>query len=263
MSRRWTGCIDKCSTFHNRGGETACLKEPGCGWSNGCFAANSRKFSFKQCKDTLPWFSSVGPRHTCAYYASDPRLCEWYGHKYENFGYTANEICCACKDRRRQLGEEDEESEPISEESEPLIGEYVHHGGVLAGISRTLVEDTVVVSPIDSEVMGTSKESCDEWNWWTAETHVHNELMCPEDQAIGTLYEVGIQFGTNIVTYDLRKGLCCKVPVTIDCVWKSIDSHAVGDLTCDKKHSVLTGFRLSEAQIDPAHIEAMKCCALE
>jgi len=225
------GCYDRCAKNHS-GGEAECLNMHGCGWKdNKCFAANSRRFSMAKspetCTDVAGWYDRDGPDYTCSWYASNPSFCKDHGANFRNFGYTAKEACCACKYTRRELGE----WTPI--EVEPKIG-FLHHGGLLHGISRTVDGDTVQISPIDSELVGAPEESCVEWNWWDAETHTDGQLLCPEGQAIGTLYQSGIEAVTGIKTYNLENGYCCHAPVTIDCVWKTVADVVLGEVTCDR-----------------------------
>jgi hypothetical protein len=41
------------------------------------------------------WYSSGGTKYTCEWFERNNGCAAW-GHKYENFGKTANEACCAC-----------------------------------------------------------------------------------------------------------------------------------------------------------------------
>ena len=42
------------------------------------------------------WFDSFGPLYDCKWYASEEDSCQNFGGLYENFGLTANKVCCAC-----------------------------------------------------------------------------------------------------------------------------------------------------------------------
>lgn len=59
------------------------------------------------CRDIAGWYDIDGPRGSCSwyaadvlddddYYSEDDTRCALYGHKYENFGMTANDACCVC-----------------------------------------------------------------------------------------------------------------------------------------------------------------------
>ena len=53
------------------------------------------------CKDKVPdrreeWFDADGAPYNCEWYAQSSN-CAKYGGKFENFGWTANQACCACK----------------------------------------------------------------------------------------------------------------------------------------------------------------------
>ena len=41
------------------------------------------------------WYDSAGPQYDCNWYALSHN-CKNYGHKYKNFGKTANQACCIC-----------------------------------------------------------------------------------------------------------------------------------------------------------------------
>ena len=42
------------------------------------------------------WFDSDGPLYNCKWYASEEDLCQNFGGINENFGLTANKVCCTC-----------------------------------------------------------------------------------------------------------------------------------------------------------------------
>ena len=49
-----------------------------------------------QCSNTpVDWYDSDGSLYDCNWYASSHN-CKNYGHKYINFGKTANQACCSC-----------------------------------------------------------------------------------------------------------------------------------------------------------------------
>lgn len=48
------------------------------------------------CEDVEGWYDNEGPSYDCSWYKWFNR-CARFGDKYSNFGYTANEACCACK----------------------------------------------------------------------------------------------------------------------------------------------------------------------
>jgi len=48
------------------------------------------------CKNIENWHDAGGTKYNCAWYKKFDR-CELYGDFFENFGYTANKACCACK----------------------------------------------------------------------------------------------------------------------------------------------------------------------
>ena len=49
-----------------------------------------------QCLDVKDWYDSDGTYYDCQWYGEYDSRCSNYGHSYENFGYVANEACCAC-----------------------------------------------------------------------------------------------------------------------------------------------------------------------
>jgi hypothetical protein len=54
----------------------------------------------QQCNDLNgfygEWYDSDGPYFDCDWYGSSSTFCSSYGNSYENFGFTANQACCAC-----------------------------------------------------------------------------------------------------------------------------------------------------------------------
>jgi hypothetical protein len=42
------------------------------------------------------WFDSDGATYDCNWYGSDSYYCSSYGSSYSNYGFTANQACCAC-----------------------------------------------------------------------------------------------------------------------------------------------------------------------
>ena len=55
-----------------------------------------RNLQSQECHDVAgffgEWYDRDGPTYNCAWYASDPNYCSWYGDNYENFGLTANQV---------------------------------------------------------------------------------------------------------------------------------------------------------------------------
>jgi len=50
-----------------------------------------------QCSNKpVGWHDSDGSIYDCNWYALTNQNCKNYGHKYMNFGKTANEACCSC-----------------------------------------------------------------------------------------------------------------------------------------------------------------------
>ncbi len=57
------------------------------------------------CTDSPGWHGKTGTRYTCDWYAQSDRCARYGGNeRYRNFGKTANEACCACKDRNDDIG---------------------------------------------------------------------------------------------------------------------------------------------------------------
>ena len=49
------------------------------------------------CVDRVsPWWDADSTAYTCVWYGSTPSMCDLYGDKYRNFGWTAAEACCGC-----------------------------------------------------------------------------------------------------------------------------------------------------------------------
>jgi subtilisin family serine protease len=46
--------------------------------------------------ELVAWYDSGGRNYDCEWYAQSSDYCSWYGDKYENFGKTAKQACCAC-----------------------------------------------------------------------------------------------------------------------------------------------------------------------
>ncbi len=44
------------------------------------------------------WYDSGGPNYDCEWYATTPNACNLFGHRFTNFGETANSACCVCKE---------------------------------------------------------------------------------------------------------------------------------------------------------------------
>ena len=55
-----------------------------------------RNLQSQECHDVAgffgEWYDRDGPTYNCAWYASDPNYCSWFGNNYENFGLTANQV---------------------------------------------------------------------------------------------------------------------------------------------------------------------------
>jgi len=81
----------------------------------------------KICQDVTGWYDIDGPNYSCDWYKRG-RRCHVYGNSYRNFGKTAQEACCACKHRRRELS-------PKNEDIPPKQGFY-YTGTGLTGFSR-------------------------------------------------------------------------------------------------------------------------------
>merc|ERR1711879_552508 len=184
---------------------------------------------------------------------------------------TANEACCKCKEiEARNLGRRELGGSRLTKDEKPSgvknrkIG-FLHQGGIVAGISRKIKkrEGVMYMDIVESKDLRTSsKDSCKEWDWWNLDTPVDDELLCPQGQAVGTLWQSGLQRGTGVAEYSVEKGYCCVVPVTSDCEWKTLYAHRLGDMACDE-NSILTGFRMGKLAVDIEHMTEMKCCALE
>lgn len=60
---------------------------------------SSRAMAQTECEDQLiegePWHDDGGPKYSCVWYAYGTR-CSRYGKKYEGFGISALDACCAC-----------------------------------------------------------------------------------------------------------------------------------------------------------------------
>lgn len=57
------------------------------------------KYPMKKCDFEVngkEWHDSDGPYYNCAWYAQGSN-CRSFGHRYRYAGYTANQVCCACK----------------------------------------------------------------------------------------------------------------------------------------------------------------------
>lgn len=51
------------------------------------------------CVDVAGWYDSDGPEYSCRWYELNPSShCYSHGNSYDNFDYTANTACCACKE---------------------------------------------------------------------------------------------------------------------------------------------------------------------
>ncbi len=49
------------------------------------------------CEDEPGWYDNGGTGFNCEWYGRNSRNCELFGHKFKNFGKTANQACCVCK----------------------------------------------------------------------------------------------------------------------------------------------------------------------
>jgi len=81
----------------------------------------------KICQDVTGWYDIDGPNYSCDWYKRG-RRCHVYGNSFRSFGKTAQEACCACKHRRRELS-------PKNEDILPKQGFY-YTGTGLTGFSR-------------------------------------------------------------------------------------------------------------------------------
>jgi len=271
-------CYDGCVDYEY---EWDCLRVPGCGFDREtmtCFAADSEHHRISSateleqdtCIDVELWHDSSGSNYDCEWYESFPQFfCAMFGDYNRNYGYVANEACCVCKERlnRRALGsrltgdQEEENSVP-----EPKVG-FLHKGGVLSGVARENWKrmDVEYLKPIVKKELRALEDSCEEFNWWDADTHTfeNDEILCPEGKAVGTLFQSGIMFGTGLKEYSLQTGYCCNTPATIsteDCEWRPVNQEALGNYACNE-NEVLTGFKLSHFTIDVDHIADIRCCA--
>ena len=50
------------------------------------------------CEDDASWYDQQGPDYTCEWYSEDLNRCKILGSGYKNFGKTAKEACCICKE---------------------------------------------------------------------------------------------------------------------------------------------------------------------
>ena len=50
------------------------------------------------CIDEPGWHDPFGKQYDCEWYSQDEEHCKIFGHHLENFGLTASEACCTCKD---------------------------------------------------------------------------------------------------------------------------------------------------------------------
>ncbi|GFH44035.1 PKD domain-containing protein [Chaetoceros tenuissimus] len=53
----------------------------------------------KACKDDDDWYDSDGERFNCEWYSQKDTRCSKFGRRFRNFGKTASEVCCICKDK--------------------------------------------------------------------------------------------------------------------------------------------------------------------
>ena len=65
-------------------------------------SSNPGNNSTTTCTDLLsPWWDADSVAYTCRWYAARPSMCDLYGFRLRNFGFTAGEACCACGGGRR------------------------------------------------------------------------------------------------------------------------------------------------------------------
>jgi len=233
------GTITATSTTQSTGGGASSTIQPSSGGG-------------KICQDVAGWYDSDGPNYSCDWYKRGG-YCHVFGNSYRNFGKTAQEACCACKHRRRELSPKNEDI--------PKQGFY-YTGTVLTGLSRTMSKSHIVaIDMILSVDVKATEDNCKEIKWWD---FVDNKprLVCPNG-AIGTLERNGLT--KDVVNFSVEKGYCCHVPVTSDCVWKSVTKKAKEELadTACGAHSVLTGFEMSSTGIEFKDIQAIQCCRVE
>jgi hypothetical protein len=92
-------CKDYGDTFKNQGlvaNEACCGCGGGCSAGIACYGGGGG-VSVPTCIDVSGWYDSIGPEYNCNFYKNTPDACYEEGHLYENFGYTANSACCACR----------------------------------------------------------------------------------------------------------------------------------------------------------------------
>ena len=61
---------------------------------------DKKKRDLQSCQDVRgyygSWYDADGPYYDCEWYGSSGSYCTSYGDSYANFGFTANQACCAC-----------------------------------------------------------------------------------------------------------------------------------------------------------------------
>lgn len=50
-----------------------------------------------KCESDETWYDSGGTKFNCEWYGRNEKNCEYFGHRFEKFGKTANEACCVCQ----------------------------------------------------------------------------------------------------------------------------------------------------------------------
>jgi len=274
-------CRDNCMWRMEDDREKGCLSTDGCAYDSHkdhCSPHDSYFIGLNKCEDPKDWHDDAGDG--CDWYNvnADSR-CFSYGHRHRNFGKVADEVCCACKfgveannRRRRELANEEGTRKAGAQQKKMLASGvtasyeeipkrgFLFHGGVLNGIEREIIThgDYLKTTMVDSVFFNqVSKDVCEEVKWWSSD----NEMVCPEGQSVGTLFQSGLNDG-DLPVYSLEKGYCCTIPVTRECVWKEVSKYDLGAIACEQDF-VVTGFRLPADKIKFDDIEAMKCCRLD
>jgi len=187
-----------------------------------------------KCEDTADWYDSDGPTYDCDWYSTE-RRCRLYGDGYRNFGKTANEACCFCKDFRNRRNLRFDEPDWMHQKQG-----FTNEGYLVDGVNSETLD--IYYSSFAADV-------CEEVHWWNYE----RRFECPPRMALGGVYHT-LSKDEDIQFFTLEKGLCCE-HITDSCKWHQ--GH--GNITCPMGYS-LAGFKL-DAGILLSNVTEYKCCA--